>query len=347
VSCFGYCDGEALVSLSGGSLPYTYLWNDSYLQSTANADSLCAGGYDVIVSDVNGCTTTASTNLSEPQLLAFVDNTVPSTCGNENGSACVSVIGGVVPYTITWNDPDATVGLCIDSVYANVYNPILIDGNGCIYTDPVIINDIAGPVIDSVGTTDLACFGDASGTAQVYINGGTFPFTYTWQDLQGNSIGPSSSVILGLSGGTFTIMVEDGNGCIYSSQFIIAEPDQMQSAILASTDPTCFGSCDGSISIIAANGTTPYTYQWFPSGDTTATATGLCGQQNNVVITDANSCQIQTGLLLTDPPELVISGTTTDISCNGGSDGSITVQVSGGNQPYTYLWLPPGTIGTV
>ena len=343
ISCFGYCDGEALVSLSGGSLPYTYLWNDSYLQSTATADSLCAGSFGVTVTDINGCIASASTNISEPQVLAFVDNTTPSTCGLENGSACVAVVGGLVPYTITWNDPNTTVGMCIDSVYANVYNPILVDGNGCIYTNPVIINDIAGPVIDSVVTTDLACFGDASGIATVYITGGTFPFTYTWEDLVGNVVGPSSSVILGLSGGAYTIMVEDGNACNYSDQFSVIEPPQMQSAVQATTEPSCFGKCDGTITILATNGTVPYTYQWFPSGDTLATATGLCGGQNNVVITDANNCQVQTGYLLTSPTEIVITGTVNDVLCNGSSDGYISILASGGSQPFTYLWLPAGT----
>ncbi len=343
VSCNALCDGVASVAVSGGTLPYTYLWNDPYLQSTFSADSLCAGSFSVVISDLNGCNIVRTVNITEPQPLSFISAPVSSTCGNPNGSACVSVLGGIVPYTIVWNDPGVTIGLCVDSVYAGVYNPVLTDGNNCIYTQPVIINDIAGPIVDSVSTTDLACFGDATGTATVSYSGGTFPFNFTWKDGYGVTIGTNSNFIFGLSGGTYTITVVDFNGCTVSSLVSIYEPLQILSAINGSSDISCFGACDGTASVIVGNGTMPYSYAWNPSMSNVANPTGLCGGMNNVLITDANGCTTSDGVNLIEPAELTISFIMSNVSCNGSNDGQISVTPSGGNQPYSYVWLPGGT----
>jgi len=343
VTCNGLCDGMATAAVAGGTGSYNYLWNDTYLQTTATADSLCDGGFNVNVSDLNGCTVSGSVSITQPQILLFTDAPVSSTCGDQNGSACVSIIGGLVPYTVIWNDPNVTVGLCVDSVYAGVLNPILFDGNGCTYTAPVIINDIVGPAIDSVITTDLSCFGDANGTATVYFSSGTPPFTYTWRNNAGDTIGFNSNFVFGLSGGTYTITLQDNNSCTYSSSFVIMEPDALSSAIIGSSTVSCFGSCDGTASVLAGNGTAPLSYSWTPSGDTVANVTGLCSGNNNVVIMDANGCQVSNGVVLTPPDALAITGTPTNITCSGANDGQISVSVSGGTGPNTYLWLPAGT----
>ncbi|MBL4578279.1 MAG: SprB repeat-containing protein, partial [Flavobacteriales bacterium] len=344
VSCNNACDGLASVAVSGGLLPYTFLWNDPYFQTTFTADSLCAGSFSVVISDLNGCSIIRTVNITEPQPLSYAGSAVASTCGNENGSACVAVIGGIIPYTIVWNDPALTVGTCIDSVFAGVYNPILTDGNGCAYTDPVIINDITGPIIDTVITTDLLCFGDASGTATVNFSSGTAPYTYTWKDGNGVTISTGSGFIFGLSGGTYTITIEDVNNCTVSQLFSIFEPLQLASAINGFSDISCFGACDGTASVVVGNGTTPYTYLWAaPSSSTVANPTGLCFGVNNVLVTDANGCTTANLVNLTEPPELVISSVVSDVSCFGSSDGQIVVTSSGGSQPHTYLWLPSGS----
>ena len=348
VSCNALCDGVATVAVNGGTLPYTYLWNDPYLQNTFSADSLCAGSFSVLITDANGCNIARTVNITEPQPLSFISTTVSSTCGNQNGSACVSVVGGIVPYTVVWNDPSVTTGLCTDSVYAGVYNPVLVDGNNCIYTSPVIINDITGSVIDSVSTTDLACFGDANGTAAVYYSGGTFPYNFTWKDGNGVSIGTNSNFIFGLSGGTYTITIVDFNGCTVSSLFSIYEPLQIVSAINGAGDISCFSACDGTASVVVGNGTMPYTYAWTPGMSAIANPTGLCGGMNSVLITDANGCTTSDGVNLIEPAELTISFLLSNVSCNGSDDGQISVTPSGGTQPYSYVWLPGGTgIGTM
>jgi len=347
VTCFNACDGLATVSASGGVSPYNYLWNDSFFQTTPTAIGLCDGSYSVVVSDANGCSNIATISITQPQAIGMIESTISSTCGNQNGKACVVVTGGVIPYTILWNDPSQTVGLCIDSVFAGVYNPLLTDGNGCVFTMPILINDIAGPTIDSVVTTDLACFGDANGTALVSVSGVVPPFTYEWRDVNGNTVGTNSSFLFGLSGGTYTISVLDNNSCLISETFVINEPLQMASAIISSTDVSCFADCDGTAEVIVGNGTPPYSFSWSPSSGTTASVTGLCSGSNNVLIIDANGCQINNGLIISEPSEIIPSISGTNISCFGGTDGEVTVSVNGGSPPYSYMWLPSGIGQTI
>ncbi|HIA35600.1 MAG TPA: PKD domain-containing protein [Flavobacteriales bacterium] len=343
VSCNNTCDGEASITVSGGTFPYTYLWNDPLSQTSSSADSLCAGHVFVTVTDLNGCFITENVTITQPQPLGFVSNSTSSTCGYQNGSACVAVSGGVTPYTIIWNDPNATIGLCLDSVYAGVYNPIITDGNNCLFTEPVIINDISGPIIDSISTTGVSCYGNANGTATVYFSGGTQAFNLTWKDGNGDTLVNNSTFLFGLDGGTYTITIEDFNKCVVSQSFSIIEPLPMASAIMSYSDISCFGICDGTASIMVGDGTPPYTYAWTPSGVTSPNASGLCVGSNNVLVTDANGCQINNGVMLTQPDEIIISAIVDDVSCYGGSDGQISISTTGGTQPYIYIWLPNGT----
>ncbi|MBL4658632.1 MAG: SprB repeat-containing protein, partial [Flavobacteriales bacterium] len=342
VTCNAACDGTATVTPAGGLAPYFYLWNDGALQTTMNASSLCAGVYLVVVTDSKGCTNNTTVTLTEPQPIGLITSTVSSTCGDQNGEASVVVTGGVLPYTMQWNDPNFTVASSIDSVYAGVYTLIFTDGNGCIETKPVIINDITGPTIDSVTTLDIPCFGMASGSAQVYATGGTPQYTYYWQDNAGDTIGLNINIIFSLGGGTYTIAVRDANDCLSAVPFSLNEPQQIVSAFLGSTDETCFQACDGTADLIVVNGTPPYTYSWPPTANITANAVGLCSGFTNVVITDTNGCTTNDQVLINPASELIPSITGTNVSCLGLGDGEITVSVTGGSTPYSYQWLPGG-----
>jgi len=106
VSCNGGCDGDAAVTTTGGTVPYTYLWNDSLTQTTATADSLCAGTYSVTVTDSNGCITISGVTIIEPAVLtSSISGSTNASCnGVCDGSATVSVIGGTPPYTLLWSN---------------------------------------------------------------------------------------------------------------------------------------------------------------------------------------------------------------------------------------------------
>ena len=344
VSCFGACDGDATVSVGGGTPPYVYLWNDPSFQTTPTANGLCNGPFGVTITDNNGCIETASVILSQPQQLGLFETITASTCGFANGGACVNVIGGFAPFVIVWDDPLTTNGACITNVVAGIYNPIVFDGNGCFFTMPVAINDVTGPVIDSISNTNVTCNGDSNGTATVAATGVTPPLTYVWKN-GGDTIasGVGVTTIFNLWGGVFSVTVIDGNGCITAATVLINEPVLLNSAIISSNNASCSGTCDGSATVFAGGGTTPYNYFWPVTGGILATENALCAGLHNVIITDANSCSTSQSITITEPLPLVIFDSVIDVSCNGGNDGAIYITVTGGTPFYAYGWQPLGT----
>jgi gliding motility-associated-like protein len=113
------------------------------------------------------------------------------------------------------------------------------------------------------------------------------------------------------------------------------------------TNVSCNGSCDGTATVNASGGTAGYTYSWAPSGGTAATAGSLCAGTYTCTITDANGCAITRTYTITQPSVLTATTTQTNVSCNGGCDGTATVTASGGTAGYTYFWAPSGGTGAV
>ena len=105
--CNGSSDGSATVTSSGGTAPYTYLWDDG--QTTAMAGALSAGSYTVTVTDANGCTESQSVSVLEPIVLSSTVSSMDALCnGSSDGSATVTSSGGTAPYTYLWDDGQTT-----------------------------------------------------------------------------------------------------------------------------------------------------------------------------------------------------------------------------------------------
>ncbi|MBL4658310.1 MAG: T9SS type A sorting domain-containing protein [Flavobacteriales bacterium] len=339
VSCNGFCDGSALVTISGGVSPYNYQWDDSLLQTTDTAISLCLGTYHITVTDSSGCTALDSVTITEPLPLSMViASSTPSSCGNPNGEACITITGGTPPYTYLWDDPLNQTDSCAYFLAAGMYLPTVTDANNCSVTDTVTINDIPGPVIDSVATTDGSCFGVCDGTAMAYVSSGSSPFTFIWKNNVGDTIGTGLNPIGSLCGGTYTVTVIDVNVCLVSAAFTISEPTQLASTFISFNDASCNGVCDGSGTVTPSGGTFPYTYLWNdPLAQTVATADSLCAVTYFVTITDANGCSVTDSLGINEPTLLTVSGATTPSTC-GSANGAGVVAPAGGTPPYSYSW---------
>src|SRR5690606_29356603 len=159
-------DGEAMVTVSGGTAPYTYLWNDANAQTTATATGLAAGTYMVTVTDANNCTTITNVTIAEPTLLEAsitLTNVVNVSCFDGNdGSAMVTVSGGTAPYTYLWNDATAQTTATAAGLEAGTYTVTVTDANNCTTTETFTITEPTA--LNVVPTqTNVLCKGAATG----------------------------------------------------------------------------------------------------------------------------------------------------------------------------------------
>jgi len=193
------CDGQALVSYTGGTPPYIIVWNDS-LTFTDTVVDLCAGVHSVIIYDSNSCSAIDSITITEPVALSITPTITESTCnGLCDGSVIFNISGGTPPYTILggWNN------LC-----AGNYVVTVTDSQGCTISDSIIIAEPDSIFIASI--VNAATQSNNDGAIDLAVTGGTPPYTFSWNN------GSTSEDIDSLFAGIYQVVVTDSLGCIDS-----------------------------------------------------------------------------------------------------------------------------------
>ena len=215
----------------------------------------------------------------------------------------------------------------------------ITDTNSCITSQTVIIEGPQSVLIATItDEVDILCFGGATGSATVFVEGGTNGYTYSWNTIPEQT----SSTATELTAGTYIVTVTDANGCNTSAEVIISEPNSpLSSTITSQVDVLCYGDDSGEIDLTVNGGTPDYTYLWSTADGSGLVADtedqfGLSGGTYNVLITDINGCTTLNTVTISEPQSeldvLIISQA--DISCS--SLGSVTVEASGGSLPYEY-----------
>ncbi len=336
VSCFGFADGAAVVTGSGGTLPYTYIWSNG--TTTPNNDNLLAGTYCVTITDALACTATACVTITEPPLLtAVIGSSTDVTCfGGNDGSATVNVGGGTLPYIYQWSNGGNTA--TINNLTQGTYTVTVTDDHGCTESALVVISEPTLLTAAITSVTNVSCFGGSDGSATVTANGSVPPYTYNW------SSGGSAATENNLSAGTYTVTVTDTHGCTATASVTITQPTLLTSAITSSTNVSCFGFSDGSATVTANGGTLPYTYLW-SNGVTDYFINNVIAGTYTVTVTDNLGCTITSTVVITEPTLLTAAiSASSNVSCFSGADGSANVLASGGTAPYTYMWSSGGNM---
>ncbi|HIN39781.1 MAG TPA: T9SS type A sorting domain-containing protein [Flavobacteriales bacterium] len=332
VICNGGNNGTAAISVSGGLAPFTYLWDDLNGQTNQSATGLSAGLYNVTVTDSSGCTSISSITVTEPTALFATTSSVDPACGASDGSATVIVSGGTGVYTYLWDDLGAQTTATATGLGAGTYTATITDSNNCSTNSTVSVNNIGGPSI-SITSNDASCNGGNNGSATTSASGGLLPYTYLWDDINGQT----NQTATGLVAGVYNVSVTDSIGCNSISSITISEPVALI-ATTSSIDPAC-GASDGSANVTVSGGTGAYTYLWDDLGAQTAsTATGLGAGTYTATITDSNNCSTSSTVSVNNIGGPTVSITSNDVSCNGGNNGMAATSVSGGIAPFTYLW---------
>ncbi|MEM9920934.1 MAG: T9SS type A sorting domain-containing protein [Bacteroidota bacterium] len=341
--CAGTDEGSATVSASGGTVidAYRYLWDDPAGQTTPTATGLAAGTYTVTVTDDQNCTKTASVEVGGATAIELTIDSTPASCGGVlDGTASVSASGGTVniDYNYEWDDPNGQTTAVATGLAAGTYNVTVTDDNDCSATEQVIVSQPTAIQLTAF-STDPSCFDEASGTATAEASGGTITidYTYLWDDPSAQE----TSVATGLRAGTYTVIVTDDNGCSETRSVEINQPEELLVAVSA-TRVGCNGGDTGSATATPSGGTVSNTYAYLwddPSAQETQTATGLIAGTYTVTVTDDNGCSKIESIEVLEPDVLSVQPiSVVHVSCNGGSDGRITLETTGGSPVYTYNW---------
>ena len=327
----GMSNGTLTASATGGTGSYTYSWSPAG-GSIANPTGLPVNTYTVTITDQNMCTdqaTIAITSSGGPTISLDASSDV-SCFGANDGSATVSATGGTGALTYSWM-PGSLTGTTQNTLGPNSYTVTVTDGNGC--TDNVVV-DILEPadiILSTSNIVDATC-GASDGAATVDVVGGTGPLTYTWTPNVG-----TTATVTSIPAGPYSVVVSDQNGCSSTINFTITNVGGPTLTALPTTDVSCFGFSDGEASVQASGGTTPYTYSWAPTGGNGAIASNLIAGTYVVTVTDDAGCVSAETIVVAEPNALLITETITDEDC-GQLNGDISLAISGGASPYTYLW---------
>ncbi|MGZ4075784.1 MAG: beta strand repeat-containing protein, partial [Bacteroidia bacterium] len=344
LTCNGVCTGSATVVASGGTAPYTYSWSPSG-GSGATASSLCATNYTVTITDAASTSITKTFNITQPPAItsSVVSQTNVACNGGTTGAATITASGGTGTLTYNWNpgNPTGDGTVSVTGLSALTWTCTVTDANSCTKTQTVTITQPPALVASPVSQTNVACNGGTNGSATVSASGGTPGYTYSWAPSGGT--GATAS---GLAANTYTVTVTDANSCTATRTFTITAPPAITTTAVSQTNVSCFGGSNGAATISVSGGTPGYTYDWTPgtpTGDGTASVTGLTAQAWTCTVTDANGCTATRPFTITAPSAIATTAVSqTNVSCNGGTNGSATVSASGGTPGYTYSWAPSG-----
>jgi PKD repeat protein len=348
LSCSAFPNGEATANVSGGCLPYDYVWTDG--QITQTAIGLAAGLYGVTVTDANGTSVVQTIVLTEPDPLTTDSLVSPEYVGGANiscngefdGALSINVLGGeeCVTYDFVWTGPNGFTSTNEDltGLEVGTYIVVVSDASGCSYTDSITLVAPNALYVDSLlsdyNGVNISCVAAADGAIDLTISGGATPYSVSWNN------GEMTEDIDSLEAGTYFYTVVDANGCEITDSITLTAPIGLTSSITTSdyngVNISCFGLADGSIDLTINDGTQSFSYLW-NNNETTEDIDSLQAGTYIVSIIDANGCTLQDSVTLVEPDDIVINSTdTTIISCNGVEDGAFTVQAIGGVPTFTY-----------
>lgn len=331
VNCFGESSGMISLEANGGVGNITFTLNGNS-NTTGEFPNLNAGSYEIQVVDENNCETTVDFQIDEPTELNIVlVNINQASCSGQEGSIEVSANGGVGNYEFSVGGTTNSTGL-FNGFSGGIYIVQVEDGNGCIATLEVDINEpnsLNGSVTQS---QNVNCFGGNNGSVQVNATGGVGNLTFT---LGGET--NSNGMFENLFAGSYSIIVEDENNCSSTINVLISEPNELEITVSNVTEVNCYEGNDGMINLTSNGGTGTIEYTLGNETNTTGIFENLPAGTFNFTIEDENGCTDALEIELSSPIQIFTSIVSNQsISCAGEANGMIEILATGGTNSFEY-----------
>ena len=337
-SCFDSCDGQAVLEVTGGDLPYSFSYLDAsgntVITSSPNLSDLCAGPNVLSIIDGANCIESYNVDIAAPDSINITSSTVNdiSCFGLTDGNLTITVEGGVGTVDQSLLDQSGNTA-DPNNLAAGQYTMILTDDNNCSSSTDFDIQEPALLEVMLENSTPALCADSDNGQATINVTGGTYPYTYSWS----NST-VTDSINVSLSAGTSTVLVEDGQGCTESFDVTITAPATLDLTIIQDVE-ACDGLDDNVAIPTITGGTGPYTYLW-SDNSTDSIATSLPVGMQSLTVTDQNGCIATADIMITDLEPITFNIIPSNPDCAGGTNGSIeVVNVNGGNEALGYNYI--------
>lgn len=328
----GANDGSISSIVTGGTMPYNYLWNTG--ATTSGINSLAPGTYSLTVTDAKGCVRVANTTINgfNCNLGADIEIQQMVLCfGNANGVLNATPVNGVSPFSYEWStgSTDATV----TNLAAGIYEVTIMDGDNCEAIAEVELSQPSQLQLQ-VQTTQLTGPNTNDGAVSATNTGGSGNVTYLWSN------GATTQNITGLGSGTYCLTITDENDCSTETCITIQEFDcDVALEIVETIDVSCFGGNDGSVEVVATGGLAPYTFVLDPDLPLTQLPAGLF----YITAVDDRGCTVLDSFNIQQPQELRIIVDDFSSTITEENTGFINIDIQGGTAPYNIIWTQDGS----
>jgi gliding motility-associated-like protein len=336
------CTGQINLTISGGTAPYTMLWDHGVMGLDLNR--LCEGTYGGTLTDVNGCS--IEVGPYEIDLFTATATVTDVLCPtDENGGIALTLIGGMEPFAFSWSSGggrEISTAQNLTNVGPGEYEVVITDGMNRVSTFSFVINsnsDLDASIVaeSDFNGFDISC--SDSNDGQLVASGLQGGGTYSYEWFLGGVSQGTGATLTEVGSDTYEAVVTDNNGCIATASYTVVTPNPI--AITAQIkDAECFGSVDGAIEADASGGVPAFRYRWSTS-DIGFGLYEVGAGDYTVTVTDANNCQTTMDFNVgqADPITVEVTATAANDGCNGTASATIT----GGTAPYSYIWA--GAIG--
>lgn len=346
ITCSNLNNGAIQVYAGGGTGALSYTLQPGLF---SNPNGIFTGlvpvNYTLTVSDANACSQSTFVNVvaAAPILFNTPLITSPTCFADSNGMIQVTATGGTgnISYTLQPGSINNASGLFV-SLSAGIYTLTASDANACSASTIVTLNQPNAVSINTLTGLDPLCTGTADGTITALATGGTGLLTYT---LLPTGLSNTNGLFVGLSAGMYTIQVNDAQGCSQQQSISLQNPIALSWSTVTSNAVLCYGGNTGSIQAQAIGGSGTKQYTLFPTATTNSSGSfsNLTAGTYTMQVSDAHACTLSTLVVINQPNALTWTSATADsVSCYGGNNGSLQVNLSGGTASYLYQILPAG-----